>query len=250
MEITILGSGTCVPSLKRGSPGLILRIGDRILLFDSGTGTIERMLKRGITYLDLDMVLYTHTHPDHTADLVPLIFACKYGESPRRKDLPIIGGMGFKAYLQAIQEVYGRWVQPDLFQIHITEVYDEVLEYDLFRVIAKPMNHLPESVGYRVESHDGKSMAFSGDTDSCPNLVELARGVDVLVVESALPDEMKADGHLTPSLAGRIGREANCKKMVLTHLYPVCDTVDIAEQCKKEYQGELLIAEDLMEISV
>jgi ribonuclease BN (tRNA processing enzyme) len=250
MEITILGSGTCVPSLKRGSPGLTLHIGERILLFDSGTGTIERMLKRGITYLDLDVVFYTHTHPDHVADLVPLVFACEYGENPRRRDFPLIGGKGFKTYFQAIQEVYGRWLRPDQFQIHIREVHDDILDYDLFRVITKPMKHLPESVGYRVESHEGKSMAFSGDTDYCPNLVELARDVDVLVIESALPDEMKADGHLTPSLAGRIGREANCKKMVLTHLYPVCDTVDIAQQCKQEYEGELLIAEDLMEIPI
>ena len=112
------------------------------------------------------------------------------------------------------------------------------------------MDHQPESVAYRVESDDGKSVVISGDTDYCPDLVELARDVDVLVIESALPDEMKAKGHLTPSLAGRIGREANCKKMVLTHLYPVCDTIDIAQQCKKEYQGELLIAEDSMEISI
>ncbi len=250
MEITILGSGTCVPYLKRGSAGIILRIGENILLFDSGTGTLERMLKRGITYLDLDVVLYTHTHPDHVADLVPLIFASKYGETPRRRDLPLIGGRGFKTYFQAIQGAYGRWLQPDLFQIHIREVYDDILDYDLFRVIARPMTHLPDSVGYRVESSDGKSAAFSGDTDYCPNLIELAKDVDVLVIESALPDEMKAEGHLTPSLAGRIGREANCKKMVLTHLYPVCDTVDIAQQCRKEYRGELLIAEDFMEISI
>jgi ribonuclease BN (tRNA processing enzyme) len=250
MEITILGSGTCVPSLKRGSPGLILRIGERALLFDSGTGTLERMLKIGITYLDLDLVLYTHTHPDHIADLVPLVFACKYGENPRRSDLPIIGGRGFKNYFHAIQGVYGHWLQPGLFRIPITEVYDDILDYDLFRIIAKPMDHLPESVGYRVESHDGRSVAISGDTDYCPNLVELARDVDVLVVESALPDEMKAEGHLTPSLAGRIGREAQSKKMILNHLYPVCDTVDIVQQCRKEYQGELLIAGDLMRISL
>jgi ribonuclease BN (tRNA processing enzyme) len=250
MEIIILGSGTCVPSLKRGSPGLILRTGERTLLFDSGTGTLERMLKEGISYLDLDLVLYTHTHPDHVADLVPLIFACKYGENPRRRDLPIIGGRGFKTYFEAIQGAYGHWLQPDLFQIPITEVHDEILDYESFRVIAKPMNHLPESVGYRVESNDGKSVAFSGDTDYCPTLVELAKDANVLVIESALPDEMKAEGHLTPSLAGRIGRQAQCKKIVLTHLYPVCDTVDIVQQCRKEYQGEIVIAEDLMEITV
>ncbi len=248
MEIIVLGSGTCVPSLKRGSPGLILRIEERVLLFDSGAGTLERMLKMGITYLDLDLVLYTHTHPDHVADLVPLVFACKYGENPRKKDLSFIGGRGFKAYLQAIQGVYGHWLQPNLFQIQVREVLDDVLNYDLFRVTSKPMNHLPESVGYRVESHDGKSVAISGDTDYCSSLVELARDVDLLVIESALPDEMKADGHLTPSLAGRVARESRCKKVVLTHLYPVCDTVDIVGQCRTEYQGELVIAEDLMRI--
>jgi hypothetical protein len=30
----------------------------------------------------------------------------------------------------------------------------------------------------------------------------------------------------------------------------VCDTVDIVQQCRKEYQGEIVIAEDLMEITV
>ena len=248
MEIIVIGSGTCVPSLKRGSPGLILRIGEKVLLCDSGTGTLERMLKMGVTYLDLDLVLYTHTHPDHVADLVPLIFACKYGENPRRRDLSLIGGRGFNVYLQAIQEVYGHWLQPNLFHIQVREVLEEVVDYDRFRIISKPMNHLPESVGYRVESHDGKSVAISGDTDYCSTLVELARDVDLLVIESALPDEMKAEGHLTPSLAGRVAREAQCKKMVLTHLYPVCDTVDIVQQCRREYRGELVIAEDLMRI--
>jgi len=204
----------------------------------------------GVTYLDLDLVLYTHTHPDHVADLVPLVFACKYGENPRRRELSIIGARGFKTYFGAIQGAYGRWLQPDLFHIQVREVHDDVLDYDLFKLIAKPMNHLTESVGYRVESHDGKSIAISGDTDYCANLVELARDVDVLVIESALPDEMKAPGHLTPSLAGRVGREAHCKRMVLTHLYPVCDTVDIVQQCRKEYGGALVIAEDLMRIAV
>jgi ribonuclease BN (tRNA processing enzyme) len=183
------------------------------------------------------------------ADFVPLVFACKYGDPPRRRDLPVIGGRGFKGYVQAIQGAYGSWLQPDLFHMRVREVHDDILDYGQLRIITKPMNHIPESVGYRVE-YDGKSFAFSGDTDYCSTLVELATDVDVLVIESALPDEMKAEGHLTPSLAGRIGKEARCGKIVLTHLYPICDTVDIAEQCRKEYGGEIVIGEDLMEISV
>lgn len=249
VEIIILGSGTCIPSLKRGSSGLVLRAGENTLLFDSGMGTIYRLLKRGITYLDLDLLLYTHTHPDHVADFVPLVFACKYGDPPRRRDLPVIGGRGFKNYVQAIQGVYGNWLQPDLFHIVVREMHEDFLDYGTLRIITKPMNHLPESVGYRLE-YAGKSFALSGDTEYCSPLVELATDVDIFVVESALPDEMKAKGHLTPSLAGKIAKEARCRKIVLTHLYPVCDTVDIAQQCRKEYDGEIVIAEDLMEISV
>ncbi|MEJ2096818.1 MAG: MBL fold metallo-hydrolase, partial [Deltaproteobacteria bacterium] len=66
----------------------------------------------------------------------------------------------------------------------------------------------------------------------------------------AFPDDKKVTGHLSPSLAGRIAAAAAVKKLVLIHLYPECDQVDIAAQCRKTYQGPLLIAEDLMRITL
>ena len=96
MELIILGSGTCVPSLKRSSPALIIKAGGKVLLFDSGSGTIRRMLEAGITYHDIDYIFYTHIHPDHVSDLVPFIFTSKYAEQPRIKNLDIIGGKGVK----------------------------------------------------------------------------------------------------------------------------------------------------------
>jgi ribonuclease BN (tRNA processing enzyme) len=59
---------------------------------------------------------------------------------------------------------------------------------------------------------------------------------------------MKIPGHLTPSLAGQIATRAGVKKLVLTHLYPECDAVDVSAQCRKTYQGPLVVAEDLLEI--
>jgi ribonuclease BN (tRNA processing enzyme) len=58
------------------------------------------------------------------------------------------------------------------------------------------------------------------------------------------------EGHLTPTLAGRVAREAECKRLVLTHFYPPCDELDITRIVEKEYSGEIILAEDLMKIEV
>lgn len=52
------------------------------------------------------------------------------------------------------------------------------------------------------------------------------------------------------AFAGRIARESNCKKLVLTHFYPICGDYDISGQCKEEFNGEVVLAEDLMTIEV
>ena len=61
----------------------------------------------------------------------------------------------------------------------------------------------------------------------------LSKAADFLICESALPDELKAKGHLTPSLAGEIATRANVRKLVLTHFYPECDHVDMRETMSK-----------------
>jgi ribonuclease BN (tRNA processing enzyme) len=250
MEVVILGSGTCVPSLSRGSPASLVRIQDRILLIDSGSGTLEKLLKVNTTIHDVDMILYTHTHPDHVADLVPFLFACKYDWEPRRRPLTIIGGKGFSNFLKKLANVYGSWIRSDLFTTHVKESGDETHEFGGFRLITKPMAHLPESIAFRIESDDGRVVVFSGDTDYNSNLVELAADADLLVLESALPDEEEVKGHLTPSLAGRIASESRCKNLVLTHLYPICDTFDVKGQCATTYEGPLRIARDLMRFQI
>jgi len=68
----------------------------------------------------------------------------------------------------------------------------------------------------------------------------------LLICESAMPDEQKVKGHLTPSLAGAIAEKAHVRKLVLTHFYPECDKVDIIEECRKSYAGDVIAAEDLM----
>jgi len=249
-ELIVLGSGTGVPSLRRGSPGLLLLSGSARILIDSGSGTLRKMLEVGVTYRDIDMILYTHIHPDHVADLVPVLFACRYAELPREKDLLCVGGPGFRSYFEKLKELYGHWIDPQSYELTVKEVSQETLLYNDLKILSKPMAHIPESVGYRIEFKDGKSMTVSGDTDYCQNIIDLAFEVDLLVLECSFPDGKKVEGHLTPSLAGRIASESHCRKLMLYHLYPICDQYDILMQSRQVYHGEVSLAEDLMRVKI
>ena len=97
---------------------------------------------------------------------------------------------------------------------------------------------------------DGKTLAVSGDTDYCEGMIDLGKEADLMILECAVPDSMKVQGHLTPTECGKLAREANCKKLCLTHFYPVCDLEEVHAACAKEYGGELVLAEDLMEFGL
>jgi len=249
-ELIVLGSGTGIPSLRRGSPGLLVISDSTTLLIDSGPGALRKMLEAGITYLDPDAILYTHLHPDHTADLVPTFFTCKYGDLPREKDLLCVGGPGFKSFFEKLRKLYGSWIEPQSYNLTVKEISKDSLLFRDLKINSKPMAHISGSMGYRIEFKDEKSIGISGDTDYCQNIVELADEVDLLVLECSFPDGKKVEGHLTPSWAGRIGLESRCKRLLLIHLYPVCDQFDIVDQCKQVYQGEVILGEDLMRIKI
>ena len=254
MSVTILGSGTCVPSLKRSSCSILMKIRDKFLLFDSGAGTMHKLLENRVEIYDVSFVFYIHFHPDHTAELVPFLFANKYPDGSRRKiPLTLMAGKGFAKFYDNLKNVYGHWIElaPDLLTIvELDNTGHDMREFDDFKVESLPVEHNPESIAYRITSSGGISMVYSGDTDFSENLVTLSKDADLLICESALPDELKVKGHLTPSLAGEIADRANVRKLVLTHFYPECDQVDIEKECRKTYSGPLLLAEDLMQINL
>ena len=83
MKLHILGSGTCVPNIRRGSSGYALELSKSTILLDCGNGTTWKLGMVGVDYLKVDHIFITHFHPDHTADLIPFLFATKY--PPKRQ---------------------------------------------------------------------------------------------------------------------------------------------------------------------
>ena len=251
MEIYTIGSGTGVPSLRRGAPGTVIRAGKSLMLLDSGSGTLRRLLEAGIHFSEIDYLLYSHFHPDHTADLVPFLFASNYGsEKKRTRQLYLIGHEGVAHFYAGLKEVYGQWVVPQSYILNIMEMKDKEIVLSDFSLQGFHLEHSDHSIGFRVTAPGGKVVAYSGDTDYCPNLILLAEEADLLILECSFPDDRKVDGHLTPSLAGRVAREAGCKRLLLTHFYPPCDDGDVRGVVESEYSGEVIMAEDLMKLTV
>ena len=168
----------------------------------------------------------------------------------RTKRLSIIGPVGMTQFYQRLKLTYGKWIIPKSYSLDITEISGEKLNFADFSLQGFPLLHSDHSVGFRIKSQDGKVVAYSGDTDYCPNLVELARKVDLLILECSFPDDKKVEGHLTPSLAGRVAREAECRRLLLTHFYPPCDDCNIVKIVESQYSGEVMLAEDLMKVVV
>lgn len=254
MRVTILGSGTCVPSLARSSCAVLVEIRGAKILMDAGPGTMRRLLEAGVTIFDLSHLLFSHLHPDHTGELVPLLFATKYPDGTRRKSpLQVVAGKGFRHFFDGLKGVYGRWIElpDDRFSIRELDTSGpESVPFDGFSLTSRPMTHSPESVAFRLTAPAGHSMVYSGDTDVTPELVALAAETDLLICECAMPDEAKVTGHLTPSEAGHMAAEAKVDQLILTHFYPECETVNIVAQCRQTYPGPLMLAQDLLCIEI
>ena len=254
IKVRILGSGTCVPSLMRSSCSVLMQVGTSKILFDSGPGTMRRMLEADTSIFELSHIFYSHFHPDHTGEFVPLIFATKYPDVNRRQEpLMVAGGHGLLDFYERLKNVYGHWIELPSGLLEIIEFDNQnadAITFEEFSVYTVPAKHNEESISFRVASSDGYSVVYTGDTDYTETIIDLAKDADLLICECAMPDKLRVDGHLTPSLAGKLAARAGVGNLVLTHFYPECEKADIAAECRKTYEGHLVLAEDLMELEV
>ncbi len=251
-RVTILGSGTCVPSLERSACAALITTAEATIVLDCGPGTMRRLTEAGIAVSDVSHILLSHFHPDHTGELASFIFANKYPLNRRRKKpLALVAGKGLSEFYRRLKTVYGHWIElpPEQFRLHEMAVdKSDGLSFADFTVTSAPVVHNPESLAFKITGPDGKTVVYSGDTDFSENLITLAQKADLLICEAAFPAEFKVPGHLTPPEAGTIATRAAGRALVLTHLYPECDQADMLAECRQTWSGPLELAADLMEI--
>jgi ribonuclease BN (tRNA processing enzyme) len=250
LELIVLGSGTSIPVPGRSPAGYIVTVSGEHLAFDLGPGTVHRWPEVGISCRDIEDVYISHLHLDHVSDMATLLFALRNHPRKRTKPLRVTGGKGLMDYYRGLLHLYGHWVEEMGYELRIHEIGEGTVERGNYRVIARRVRHTSSSLGYRVESGGGKVFVYSGDTDYCEEIVELGRGADLLLLECSFPEEMRLEGHLTPTLAGKIAAECGVDKLALTHFYPLFEGIDIASRVRELYGGKVVLAEDMMRIQI
>ncbi|MBX3462251.1 MAG: MBL fold metallo-hydrolase [Planctomycetes bacterium] len=248
MRLTILGSGTAIPVPTRFPAGHLLELPEGAAMVDCGPGTLRRLGQIGLPLEQLDAVLLTHYHTDHCADLAALLFALRAPQYAGRAPLRLFGAPGLRRLLARLTEAWP-WLEPRGYELQTSELLPGTFDLLGAAVTAVPIRHTAQSLGYRVRAPTGCA-AFSGDADTCDGLVDLARGADLFVCDSAMPDGQKIDGHLTPGLAAEHAERAGARRLLLTHFYPACDGHDLAAAAAARYRGEVLLAEDLLQFEL
>ncbi len=249
MELVILGSGTSFPVANRALPGYAVLAGGRTLLLDCGAGTQRQMVKAGLRLQDLDAILVSHRHLDHVSDLPQILFTLRIPRFGRTAPLVVVGPTGMRGFMDGLAQVHSPWLDAP-YGLEVRDLLDAETSLGALRVEAREVVHTKPSVAYRV-THEGRALVYSGDVGECPQIIEAARGADLLLLECAQPDDDPIESHLTPAQCGRIAAAAAPRHVVLTHFYPAVLETDIEGAVRRAgYTGPLTLAADLARFRV
>ncbi|MBN1793788.1 MAG: MBL fold metallo-hydrolase [Candidatus Omnitrophica bacterium] len=220
------------------------------LLLDTGPGCLQTLQELTITYNDIDCLCYTHIHLDHIAALPWLLFIAKNAFHLRVKPLYIYGPKGIGSFYQKMLQLYESQINPTSFDVSVKELAEEAFSIKDVHISSIPVPHFNQCLAYRIENKNGYSIVYSGDTDYTEALSAFAADSDLLLLECAMPEGQKVNGHLIPSLAGKIAAEARAKKLIIIHRYPICNDKEICHIIKEIYSGTVVLAYDLMTFEI
>jgi ribonuclease BN (tRNA processing enzyme) len=251
LRITILGSGTSVPSASRRAPAYLVQSEETAFLLDCGSGATTSLARQNVGLNELSGVVLTHLHPDHTADLVPLIFALRNPLGPLwTGDLFIWGPPGIVDFFHHLKAVYGHWLELKEGKMKIIELVEKSeLVIGPLALTSFAVRHAGLSYAYRIKA--GASVfCFSGDSGVCPGLEEAARGADLFLCECSALEGEEVEDHLTATQVGVLAQAAGCKEVVLTHLYEDIIRSNPIPRVTAHFSGRVSLAEDGMSFAL
>ena len=284
MKLTLLGTGTPAPSLKRHGSGYMIEIGDDLLLFDHGPGAQHRLLQAGKAPTDASHLFVSHVHYDHILDY-PRLLLQRWDQGagciPELKVFgpPPIAGITDRligndgAFAADIHARIHHQASKDVFTARngtlprrppVPEIREigpgDWIEGTGWRVRAGLANHMAPfmvCLGFRIET-DAATIVYSGDNGGInPDMIDLASDCDILIHMCHFPSGMEPTPEFRESSGSHLdvaetAKRAKARTLVLTHMIALMDEPGVMERIVGEmrdiYDGTIIVGEDLMTV--
>ncbi len=238
MRLTVLGSCGAWPEARKACSGYLIEHDGFRLLVEVGYATLPRLLER-IAADQVDAVFVSHGHPDHCADLNPLLRARALSDDPP-SPLPVYALPGA---LDAVLALDRPGMLDDAYVLREFTAGGR-LDIGPFRAQTRLLPHWVPNAGVRL-SAGGRVLAYTGDAGPGPDVVELGRGADLLLAEATYVDRVPADSQRYLSSAAQAGRQAadaGAERLLLTHLWPGTNEETARAAASANYDGDVAVA--------
>jgi ribonuclease BN (tRNA processing enzyme) len=239
-DLTFLGTGGSFVSRRRACSGIYVE-GN---LLDCGFGVLTNIRKAGISLRKIDRVFITHTHSDHIGDFTGLLWAM--GLEGRKERLQVVSSKRTAAVLRRVMELQS--TPPQVLGFGI-----DYLGPAAAGVRSCTTVHTATNYAYRLQVK-GKAITYTGDTVPCREVVELARGSDLLIHDStylAVTEKLAAiTMHSSARQAAAAAREAGARLLALTHIFPGTSDRACAEEAGGVQSVRSIVAKDLLRITI
>jgi ribonuclease BN (tRNA processing enzyme) len=232
MRLTVLGTGTARPVADSAASGILIEAGSSAVLFDIGSG-IASKLEANIGAARLTGLVIGHFHADHWIDIAPLRYRFPWGE-PAPTPLPVFMPPGGRSKLDHLAAAIAE--RPGFFDAAFTiEEYEAGDTLRLGDLTARPyaVGHYVPAFAMDISGPEGERVVYAGDMGPSEEIIELARGADLLILEATLESSLTDDlrrGHLTAEEAVDHAERAGVPRALLVH-YPSEGRQRIAAVC-------------------
>ncbi len=285
-RIHVLGAGTPTPTPARfGSSFAVELPGGEQLMVDCGPSATHKLVKAGLWPTKVDHLFFTHHHFDHDVDY-PCFLLCRWDQSIGEENrLQVYGPTLTETITERLIGENGAFAHdwkarvgapgsqrvfvnrggvlprkpPDVFAKDVGP--GKVYSGKDWEVTAAPAVHVQpflDSLAYRIDTPDG-SIVFTGDTEPCDTVRDLAKDADVMLCmcwddQERMEEMGEHRGQCGTTDAAQMAQDAGVKKLALVHIGPYLSQPVAMEKgigdAKGVYDGELIFTDELMHFDV
>ena len=285
-RLYVLGTGTPTPTPDRFGTAFVMEVGGEFIMFDCGPAATHKLVKAGLWPTQIDNLFFTHHHFDHDIDY-PCFLLTRWDQSiGKENQLQVFGPTLTEALTEGIigesgvfahdwkarvrhptsqaafvnrggtlprkpPSVSARDIGPGT--VHTGKTWEVTSAH------AQHMQPYLDSLAYRLETKEGRSIVFTGDTQPCDSVKDLAKNADTMLCmcwddQEEMDRNGESPGQTGTVKAAEMAQEAGVKELVLVHMGRNITTHGALEKgigdIHRIYDGRVIFAEELMTLSV